>query len=355
LSIGWKPNEWNYETDKYGKDKKDEKGQKIISSPKLSQSSFYGVPEDIAKVIKPYNQVKSRLGVLKGWAKSVYEGNKIKTFALTCACNTGRFKHGGVVNIPKADESVFFGKEMRSLFIVPEGYKLIGCDAAQLEARIEGHFSYKYDGGEYANFLLTQDIHQFNADSWGLSRSAAKAPGYALAYQCSPKKIQELLGCPETQARFIHKKYWEDRPALVDLIQDLEKSVISRGQAIKKEFGGTELKISSRPWIRGIDGRKLYVRSIHSLKNTLIQNAGMITVKIAYVLLGEWIESKKLDARICMLYHDEYQIIVKDDHATLIEVKELAEKAIKIAGESLNLYISLSGEAKIGNNWAETH
>lgn len=353
-SMGWQPDTWNYKLNKHGKPIKDGNGELVKTSPSLRDSRFIGVPEHIRESIIARNEVKHRLGVLEGWKRMLRNGNEIETFALTCGTNTARFRHRGVVNVPKAEENVFYGKEMRSLFIAPEGYTLVGCDASQLEARIEGHFSYRYDGGEYAQFLLNEDIHSFNAKSWGITRSEAKGPGYALAYQCGPSKIQDLLKCSEEQAKYIHKKYWEDRPALQALISDLEKSVLSRNQAEKKHNRVTLIE-RTKPWIRGIDGRKLYVRSVHSLKNTLIQNAGMVAMKHAFVLLGKWIEEGNLDARIAMVMHDEFQVIVKNEEKLIKQLQSLAERAILEGGAKLNLKVPLKGESKVGDSWGTTH
>jgi len=269
----------------------------------------------------------------------------LRTFAYTCGTNTARFRHLGVCNIPRV--GTYYGEELRSLFTTGGGFDtLVGCDASQLEARIEGHFTAAFDGGEYADFLLNADIHQAHADAWGLSRNDAKAPGYALSYQCSYKKVQELLECTPAQAKSIHKAYWDMRPAAQTLITALEGSVKSR-------VGDTKDLWNKRAWIKGIDGRKLWIRSMHSLKNALIQNAGMIAMKMAYVYLDKTLQKYDIPARIVMFYHDEFQILTTEKYSKRVE--ELAKQCIVKAGEELKLRIPLAAEAKSGNNWAETH
>lgn len=355
LSIGWRPDTFNYKKNAFGKPIKSSNGDLIITSPSLRDSSFFGIKGDVQKYLKLRAKASHRLNVLLGWERSLFEDNKIQTFAYTCGTNTARFKHRGVANVPKAEEEVFFGKQMRSLFIAPKGYKVVGCDASQLEARIEGHATFKYDGGNYAKFLLEEDIHQFNANSWGISRSEAKSPGYALAYQCGPNKIKDLLGCTDERAKEIHQKYWDDRPAMSALIEALEDSVVARNQATRNKYKGTKLRDGVKAWVRGIDGRKLYVRSTHSLKNTYIQNAGMVAVKIAYCFLDKGIKDSGLDARIVMLYHDEYEILVKDNQKEIEILKHIAEESINKAGKYLKLNVELTGVAKVGNNWGEVH
>jgi hypothetical protein len=330
LSLGWQPEPFSK------------------ALPSIKDSALVGVPTHIKDFFVRRNIVKHRLAVLKGWESSLFEGNKIATFALTCGTPTARFRHMGVVNVPRPD--VYFGKEMRELFVASDGYVLVGCDASQLEARIEGHFSYKYDGGEYAKFLLEQDIHQFNADRWGLTRQQAKGPGYALSYQCGPQKIADLLGISRIEGEKIHKTYWDDRPALRALVRDLERSVLSRGQA-KAHSRGISLDLKTKPWIKGIDGRKLYVRSAHSMKNALIQSTGMIAVKLAVIFLAETL--KQFDARIVFLCHDE--IIVMCRPSDSITISKLCEESLEQARQELGLKVALVGQSKVGKSWYECH
>lgn len=51
--------------------------------------------------------------------------------------------------------------------------------------------------------------------------------------------------------------------------------------------------------------------------------------------------------------HDEFQIEVKKDVAEI--VAKMAPEAIQRAGHYFNFRCPLDGEAKIGNNWKETH
>jgi len=105
--------------------------------------------------------------------------------------------------------------------------------------------------------------------------------------------------------------------------------------------------------LKGLDKRRLRIRSAHSSLNTLLQSAGAIVMKQALVILYRSLKRYKLDARFLLNVHDEWQIEASPDHAE--EVARLGVLAIKEAGEVLKLNCPLSGEAKIGKNWAETH
>ena len=109
--------------------------------------------------------------------------------------------------------------------------------------------------------------------------------------------------------------------------------------------------VVERDYLKGLDGRKLIVRSEHSALNTLLQGAGAIVMKQALVLLQEKI--KDLDAHFVANVHDEWQIEVREDQAE--QVGQLGVEAIREAGEILELKCPLDGEYKIGDDWSETH
>ncbi len=76
--------------------------------------------------------------------------------------NTHRQRHSTVVNVPKASDKVLLGKEFRSLWIAEDGFLIAAADAAALEGRVQGHYTWKYDGGSTARELLDGDIHSKN-------------------------------------------------------------------------------------------------------------------------------------------------------------------------------------------------
>ena len=51
--------------------------------------------------------------------------------------------------------------------------------------------------------------------------------------------------------------------------------------------------------------------------------------------------------------HDEIQLTVKGEYAD--RIGEICTQAIVITGDRYGLRIPLTGEYKVGTNWAETH
>ena len=106
-------------------------------------------------------------------------------------------------------------------------------------------------------------------------------------------------------------------------------------------------------YIKGLDGRKLFVRSQHAALNTLLQSAGAIVMKKALVILNDKIKQQNLDAHFVANVHDEWQIEADEDIADV--VGSLGVDAIREAGLHFNLNCPLDGEYNVGRNWSETH
>jgi DNA polymerase I-like protein with 3'-5' exonuclease and polymerase domains len=100
------------------------------------------------------------------------------------------------------------------------------------------------------------------------------------------------------------------------------------------------------------------VRSLHSALNTLLQGAGAQVMKKALVILDGALQSQfnlipGRDYEFVANVHDEWQI--ESDPAYSDVIGRAGVEAIRLAGIAFNLRCPLSGEYKIGKNWADTH
>lgn len=339
LSRGWIPTEFN--TKKEGR-------ETIQTSPKLTEDSFDSVKGEVPKLVARRSILVHRQRMLRntkkngeesGWLNNLREDGRLEARAIPQATNTGRARHSIVVNVPSPD--AVYGTDIRSLFIVPNGYKLFGIDAAALEARCLAHFLLKYPGGkEIANILLEGDIHTENAKLWNCTRKEAKSPLYALLFGVQPTKLATTMGVSVSLATKRFNDFWEHYAALNAFKQDLIKVWKSRGG----QRGG---------FLKGLDGRKLFARSEHSLVNLMIQSTGSVLVKTALVLIDKTISKYNLDAHQIIFMHDEGQFEVREDQADMLKV--IAEKCFLKAGEHWKLGVPMVGEGKIADNWYGTH
>ena len=141
-----------------------------------------GIPVDTLKGTPLGNRLADfylkahRRALIDGLREQVWSDEncvyRISAGAIVCGTNTGRMRHRGVVNIPKASPKVYLGTKIRSLFTVPKGYKMVGVDAAGLELRMLCHYM---DDPDYTKMLLEGDIHTHNQKLAGLpDRDKAK-------------------------------------------------------------------------------------------------------------------------------------------------------------------------------------
>lgn len=243
-----------------------------------------------------------------GYLAQLREDGRISTPAIELGASTNRYKHIGVANVPRA--SSLFGKEMRAMFGAGDGYVQFGFDYASLEARIEGHYIYPYEGGaEMAVSLLAEkpnDIHTKSAEKLSIKRDDAKSVNYAILYGASANKFVKMLGYSKPQATKFVEDWWELNSPLKELKADKDKEWMQSG----------------KKYITSIDGRRINIRSQHSILNALFQSAGVICAKYITVFmcqrfeeLGYCIDPFKGNPDIGLMieYHDENQLRVSKD------------------------------------------
>lgn len=332
MELGWKPEEFT------------PSGQ-----PKVAEETLMKLPYPEAQVIAEYLMIQKRLGMLAegkyAWLKLEKNG-RIHGGVITNGAVSGRCTHmnPNVAQVPSV--GVPYGKECRALFYAPDDWVIVGCDAAGLELRCLAHFITKFDGGEYMRILLEGDIHSANQEAAGLpERSHAKRFIYAFLYGAGNELLGSILepkASPEKQAavgKKLRTRFLKQTPALKRLIDTVQAAVKRRG------------------YLKGLDGRKLHPRSLHSCLNLLFQSAGALIMKKATVLLHQELHRRGYvfgkDYGNVAHVHDEYQLLSRPDIAD--EVGEVAVWAIVQAGEHFGFRCPLDGEYKIGQNWAETH
>lgn len=315
IEKGWKPT------------KHTEKGSVIVDETTLA-----GVDIPEAKAIAEYLLIQKRVAQIESWIEHTTEDQRIHGKVITNGAVTGRMTHHSpnMAQVPSVGSE--YGAECRSLFTVPQGFKLVGADASGLELRMLAHYMKDND---YVNEVVSGDVHTKNQKAAGLeTRAQAKTFIYALLYGAGPAKIGKISGGGAKEGQKLIDSFLRNTPSLRSLREKVER-------------------LATKGYLPGLDGRKLFVRSSHAALNTLLQGAGAIVMKQALVLLDKSIRKEKLNAKFVANVHDEWQIEVEEIHAQ--RVGELAVDSIRNAGIMLNLRCPLDGEYKIGNNWKETH
>lgn len=162
-----------------------------------------------------------------------------------------------------------------------------------------------------------------------------------VTYGAQAAKIADTLKVSRDRAQELYDSFWTGNTALAEF----KDSVIAEFRRNGGKHGG---------FIRGLDGRKLYGRSEHSLVNLKFQSDGAILVKTAMCFLfGKWLPKTDIDYRLLIQQHDEWQCEVRIGQEE--EYIQLALASLEKAGQYYNYNVPILGDAKIGQNWAETH
>jgi DNA polymerase I-like protein with 3'-5' exonuclease and polymerase domains len=306
---------------------------------KVDESVLSSLEYPIAKKLSQYLLLQKRIGMLaegdEAWIK-VERSGRIYGSVNHNGAVTGRCTHRGpnMAQVPSCGSP--YGKECRELFTSDQGHVLVGCDASGLELRCLAHYMAKWDNGDYAKELLQGDIHTANQKAAGLpTRNAAKGFIYAFLYGAGPVKLGSLIGGGAKEGKRMQRQFLEKVPALAALKSAVESAAKSRGYLV------------------GLDGRRLNIRSEHAALNTLLQSAGALVMKRATIGINREIAHMGSSAKQVAHIHDEIQFSVDPSEADWLI--DSSKQAITKAGEFFNFRCPLAGEARMGNNWAETH
>jgi DNA polymerase I-like protein with 3'-5' exonuclease and polymerase domains len=112
---------------------------------------------------------------------------------------------------------------------------------------------------------------------------------------------------------------------------------------------------AERGYFVGVDGRKVMVTDKHKVISGYLQNAESVTMKLANQLWTQWLRQEEIPFLQVNFVHDEWQTEVPRDRNLAVYVGETQARAIKEAGEILELRCPMKGSYRIGRNWYETH
>mgnify|MGYP003147593656 FL=1 len=317
MERGWEPT------------KLTDKGNVIVNEDVLSKIKM---PE--AQMFSRYFLLQKRTGLLKAWIKECGEDMRVRGRVLTLKTITGRMAHHSpnMAQVPAVYSP--YGKECRELWTVSNAqtHQLVGTDASGLELRCLAHYMKDAD---FTNEVLTGDVHTANQHAAGLSnRDQAKTFIYAFLYGAGPAKIGKIVGGGPGKGQKLISKFLSNMPALRTLRSNVQEAAQNGS-------------------IKGLDGRRLMIRSEHAALNTLLQGAGAIVCKQWLVEIDKRVRKSGLDAKLVASVHDEYQFeVAKPD---INRFTKITKEAMYQTQKVFSFRCDLDSDYKVGNNWAETH
>lgn len=340
LELGYIPTSFTPKTEKGGG-----------GSPKVDEETLLVFAEESGrpevKAIAEWLVLQGRATMIEGWLNNVnYDDHRMHGRVFTCGASTRRMTHNSpnTANIPKAKKKVKYGIECRQLWQASPGRVQVGCDASGLELRMFA----EYLNDDEATKLYTEgDPHLFNTrlleEPDEYRDLAAKNVIYAMLYGAQDKKLGYTAktsinsdGEAVKHGKWVRQKLEAGIPGFKRLTAEVQDEF--------KANGGS---------IRTIDGGFVRCFSQHAALNYKLQSAGAIVMKKANIIVRNEIRRLGLDAKQIGNIHDEIQFDVRIEHAE--QVGKLCVWAIEEAGRQLNFKVPLTGDYKIGANWAECH
>jgi DNA polymerase-1 len=336
-------------------------------SPKVDEDELLAYAEvsgqkEVAALAK-WIVINSRANMIRTWMDAYNEDTKAVHGSLFLA-GTLRYRHRDPngANIPavrlkkdeRGDEHIQYGEagmwtyESRDLWVAGEPcWSLVGIDGTGIQTRCLIHNLIKTVGEEtvkpFKDLALAGDIHKHNIAVLGLtSKAAAKKYYYSYMMGAGAKKlaadqIQFGTYLSEAEAEASKRKLTASIPGFGALIK-----------ALKKELEG-----SGR--IKLCDGTPILVSSPHMVIPYLLQGDESRLMKQALLYVYEELSAKRWHGHVKKVadIHDEWQFKVRNEY--LEEFIAMALPCFIRAGESFQYNIPITGDAKIGLTWSQTH
>lgn len=371
LDAGWKP---TIKTKGGGWSTAEDVLVDVVVDDPIAQSKI--------DIIRKYLVLQKREGMVRSWLEKVGDDGRIHGYIEPNGAGTGRATHSNpnVAQVTKASfdketheplwgEAGKWGCECRYSFgagwnmklvdgkLVPDPWVQAGIDASGLELRCLGHFMAPYDGGEYIHTILTGDIHTMNQMAAGLpTRDNAKTFIYGFIYGGGDARIGLIVGGDAKDGKRLKNSFLKKVPAIAKLRDKLQDTLV----ADSKWIGGEQIVKWKKKHIRGIDNRKVDIRSPHSALNFLLQGAGAVICKVWMIRVEERLVEAGLkhgwdgDFVFMAWVHDEVQYAARTQEIADFIISE-AQLAMREVQEMFNFRCQLDTEGKSGSTWMDCH
>jgi DNA polymerase I-like protein with 3'-5' exonuclease and polymerase domains len=351
LGKGWEPERF---TDT-GQPKVDEAVLKTLDYPEV-------------QLLLHYQMIDKRLSQINDWlTRAEVSGGRLHGSMNTCGAVTARATHSqpNLSAVPRVltgkDEDGNkvirmgfdgrYGAESRSLWIASKGLVLVGADASGLQLRMLANHLARWDGGRFAEVILSGDIHDYLQQCGGLpQRDQSKSAIYCLLFGGGDTKLGRTIARHGSLTAEQRTQYNHSPEAAVG--RKYRTRLRKEVHGLEPLMRSIERSVESSGGVRLLDGRLAPIRKTHATLNTLLMGDEAVLMKSAMWILHS--KSKDIpDAHQLLWSHDEFQWECRPEDAETLG--ELMVASIQEAGQRLRCRLPIDGEYKIGNNWAETH
>lgn len=354
--MGWRPKTFNKD-----------------GTPKIDDDILASMPWEEARRLSIYYAIKKKLEQISdgqsAWLKWVRPTGKVHGRVNTVGCAPGRCSHSkpNMAQVNKKD------LRMRAVWKPRPGWKLVGIDGEGLQARGLAHYLARYDGGAYANKIVNGD-KKLKTDEHASNLQAL--PYLSAAYDAEPdvyKKARDgaktclycvLFGGQDGKLGRTLKEALRDAQLPVPKVPERVLGGQARKALFRAIVGFEDLSkairetVDKQGYLRGLDGRHIFIRSKHSALVFLMQGMEAAVMKLAACIFyyeecekRGWVHGRDF-AFVCQV-HDEQQVEARPEIAE--ELGAVYAQCITEAGLRLKVRCPLAGDKAVGDDWQATH
>ncbi len=243
------------------------------------------------------------------------------------------------------------GRRIREAFVPEPGNVLLAADYSQIELRIMAHLS--GDEGLLEAFRKGEDVHRATAaEIFGVALDAvtddqrrnSKAVNFGLIYGMSAYGLAQQLRIPRNEAQ-----------AYIDLY-------FARYPGVKSFMDRTRDEARDRGYVETVFGRRLYVPDIKASNfnrrqyaertaiNAPMQGTAADIIKMAMLVVSDWITEQAPEIRMIMQVHDELVFELPE-----ASVEKAEERIAALMSSVVELEVPLEVDTGAGGNWVEAH
>ena len=243
------------------------------------------------------------------------------------------------------------GRRIREAFIAPPGHTIVSADYSQVELRIMAHLS--GDESLLKAFAEGADIHRATAaeifgvplaDVSGDQRRYIKAVNFGLIYGMSAFGLAAQLAIERSAAQMFIDKYFTRYPGVAEYMR--------RTRELAHKQGYVETVFGRRLWLPDINagGGPRRQGAERAAINAPMQGTAADLIKLAMIVLQQWLDREQLGTRLILQVHDE--LVLEAPDAELDRVKR--ELPVLMSGVA-QLRVPLVVDVGSGPNWEQAH
>lgn len=252
-------------------------------------------------------------------------------------------------NLPARSKTA---SKVRELFTVADDYVLAVADLDRIEAVLLGWWLLQLnepDDRLAKVFIDRVDLHQTNADSWGISRFLAKTVLYLLMYGGGALRLSISAGISLAEAEKVFASVNDGMPALLTLKEWVADIATQNGGVIHDPLGNRYVipeLLSNQKWERAKGERLSFSYVNQGFAGSIFKE---LQIRLRSELIRQGVRAKQL-----LQVHDEVVYTVhKDDVERFKLIGDSIFTTMDILTTEGQYAIPVSGEFNTGKTWLE--